>query len=98
MLRVIFRGIQKNGFKFVLNGLRNELKSPTTNYTKFIAVYIEKLRALPQGIFFQKKNKVSSKSYLVAVYDLNSSAITFDFAFFLVAAEAYASRNGLCGL
>ena len=40
-----------------------------------------------------------NKSYIdadevLAVYDLNSQPITFDFAYFLVGAEVFAKQNG----
>ena len=88
------KAIREKGFNWFWNGLKKEFRSPTKNYTKFIAVRMEKFRALVRAKLRKRNNNAIVEGRLIAIYDLNNSAITFDFAFFLAAAEAFAKRNG----
>jgi hypothetical protein len=81
--------IKKKGFKWFLKRVEYELMSPKFMITKFIVKKIEYLRSA-----FGKYIKVNtlerlSDDIIYVVYDLNYTAITFDFAHFLAAADSY---------
>jgi len=81
------------GIRWVAKRIKKELTTPTTNPTTHLSEAAERMRNLlkPRANI---ANKIHPDNILVTIYDLNSSPATFDFAYFLALAEAFANSNG----
>ena len=90
---LLVRKINDRGLSWMLDRIRQELRSPRHPVAKLIAVFIESLRVLIRQ-FDVPSNMDKLGKHLLVVYDLNSSAVTFDFAYFLAWAETFARDNG----
>lgn len=93
MLRIAQK-IIRNGPAWALKRARSELRNPSFRAMKrfLYVLHTIKQRTMPNPRGGEAGNH---KRQLVAVYDLNSNPITFDFAWFLVGAEMFARRNGM---
>lgn len=91
----IISKVRTLGFKWFINRIRIEFKTPRLKATKPIIFFIHSVVSFFSKLIFSSKNKsyIDADEVLV-VYDLNSQPITFDFAYFLVGAEVFAKQNG----
>jgi len=85
--------IHRNGFLWLYKRIKSELLSPRFSATKYAVKRIEYLRRLFSSKKIATQISTVSTDTLLAVYDLNSSPITFDFAHFLAAADSYGKTH-----
>ena len=91
----IISKVRTLGFKWFINRIRIEFKTPRLKATKPIIFFIHSVLSFFSKLIFSSKNKsYIDADEVLAVYDLNSQPITFDFAYFLVGAEVFAKQNG----
>ena len=82
-------------FKWLINRIRIEFKTPRLKTTKPIIFFIHSVVSFFSKLTISSKNKsYIDADEVLAIYDLNSQPITFDFAYFLVGAEVFAKQNG----
>ena len=91
---IILVKIYRNGFNWLYRRVKFELVSPSFPLTKYLVKRIEYLRALFRSKKILTQTNIVSSDTLLAVYDLNFESITFDFAFFLAAAETFGKTHG----
>ena len=84
----------RNGFKWLYGRLKFELVSPTFPLTKYLVKRIKYMRQLFKSKKILTQTNIVPSDTLLAVYDLNFESITFDFAFFLAAAETFGKTHG----
>ncbi len=58
----------------------------------FIKLLMNAIHAIKKQ-FFRLITRQESNNYLIAIYDLSSSSVTFDFSFFLASAESFALKH-----
>ena len=87
----IFRKIYNKGPLWTFLRIRQEYRQPSFRSVLDAMVAFKKANRRLKAIFFEEKKSVTN--YVTAVYDLNASPITYDFAFFLAAAELFALKN-----
>lgn len=92
-LRLVPNKIKKNGFKWILKRAKYESLNPQFMVTRYLVKRLDPLRQLFKWPYSSRKSDVLNDTLMV-VYDLNVESITFDFTFFLAAAETYAKQNG----
>ena len=90
---LLARKISDRGLGWVLDRLKQELRSPRYSVMKSIAARIESFRVLIRRLT-QTSHVDNDSDHLLVVYDLNNSPITFDFAYFLADAETFARTKG----
>jgi hypothetical protein len=91
-LKGFFHKTLEKGLLWSLWRVRNELRRPSSNATRRLMTSI---KIAKRWIFsFSSKGNESDDDYLTAVYDLNAYPTTFDFVYFLVAAELFANKHG----
>jgi hypothetical protein len=93
-LNSVVKKIQKKGFAWLYARIKREIVSPTFDITRYMSGQIESLRKLYQRNNDAPQNKIVPQDTLLAVYDLNVVPATFDFAFFLAAAETFGKSHG----
>ena len=93
-LNSLAQKIQKKGFGWLYERIKYELVRPNFAITRYILGLIESLRKLYQRNNDASPNKMVPEDTLIAVYDLNVVPMTFDFAFFLAAAETFGKSHG----
>ena len=71
--------------------IKQEFRQPSFISVLDAMVAFKKTNRRLKTIFFQEKKDVND--YITAVYDLNVAPITYDFAYFLAAAELFALKN-----
>ncbi len=86
--------IYRNGFKWLYRRVKHELVFSSFPVMKYLLKRIEYLRRLFRSNREPTQISLVSADTMVAVYDLNSEPLTFDFADFLAAAESYAKTHG----
>jgi hypothetical protein len=91
MLISIFRKIYNKGALWTFLRIRHELRQPSFRFVMNTMVAFKKTNRRLKAIFF--KEKKGATDYVTAVYDLNVSPITYDFAHFLAAADLFAFNN-----
>jgi hypothetical protein len=87
----IFSKIYNKGPLWTFLRIGQEFRQPTFRSVQDAMVAFKKAKRRLKGIFF--KEKKGATDYVTAVYDLNVNAITYDFAFFLAAAELFTLKN-----
>jgi hypothetical protein len=87
----IFRKTCNKGPQWTFLRIRQEFRQPSFRSVLDAIVAFKKTNRKLRGIFFKEKKSVAD--YVTAVYDLNASPITYDFAYFLAAAELFALKN-----
>ena len=90
-LITIFRKIYNKGPLWTFLRIRQEYRQTSFRSVLDSMVAFKKANRRLKAIFFKEKKGVTD--YITAVYDLNASPITYDFAFFLAAAELFALKN-----
>lgn len=86
--------IRHHGFGWFLKRIQTEFRSPTFSATKPVAAALEAFRRLMRRSGRAVSPTEVTTDHLIAIYDLNVSSITFDFAYFLVCAEVFAKTHG----
>jgi hypothetical protein len=86
-----FRKIYNKGPLWTFLRIRQELHQPSFIPMLNAMVAFKKTNRRLKTIFFQKKK--DDNDYVTAVYDLDVAPITYDFAYFLAAAELFALKN-----
>jgi hypothetical protein len=86
-----FEKVLKKGPLWTLSRIAKEYSRPSFRYTKWVMNMIKKVER-GGATFFQAKAK-GDTGYLTAVYDLDVNPLTFDFVYFLVAAELFSKRK-----
>lgn len=94
----IFKKFIKNGPLWLLKRLKREFISPTFTIFKSINRFINffYIKSFSLKKFFTPSNDISftdNSDVLHAIFDLSNNPITFDFAYFVAAAEAYANSK-----
>lgn len=84
--------IFEKGLTWAVWRVKNEFKSPSFRIAKHILTAVRKSKRWVGTLFH--KNESHDQDYVTAIYDLNSNAITFDFAYFLMGAELFSRKNG----
>jgi hypothetical protein len=87
----ICRKIFSKGPLWAFLRIRQELRQPSFRSVVDAMVALKKTNRRLKAIFFNEKEE--DTDYVTAVYDLNVYPITFDFAYFLAAAELFALKN-----
>jgi len=87
----IIRKIIENGFYW---SFLRVLRRFTKPHNRPIKIIMDLIYALKKHFISLKSSKKDEKGFLVAVYDLSSNSVSFDFAFFLAAAESFAIKQG----
>jgi hypothetical protein len=87
----IFRKTYNKGPLWALMRIRQEFRQPSYRALLDAMVAFKKSNQRLKAIFFKERKDVTD--YVTAVYDLNVTPITYDFAFFLAAAEVFALKN-----
>jgi hypothetical protein len=87
----ICRKIYNKGALWTFLRIRQEFRQPSFRSVLDAMVALKKTNRRLKAIFF--KEKKDAADYITAVYDLNISPITYDFAYFLAAAELFALKN-----
>jgi hypothetical protein len=87
----IFRKIYNKGPRWAFFRIRQEFRQPSFRSVMDAMIAFKKTNRRLKAIFFNEKQCVAD--YVTAVYDLNASPITYDFAYFLAAAELFALKN-----
>ena len=93
-LNSVVKKIQKKGFGWLYARIKKEFVSPNFDITRYMSGRIESLRKLYQRNNDAPQNKIVPEDTLLAVYDLNVVPATFDFAYFLAAAETFGKSHG----
>ena len=88
----IIAKIFKKGPVWAVWRARREFTTPSFRATKHLLATVKKSKRWVGGGFFE--NESHDQDYVTAIYDLNSNAITFDFAHFLMGAELFSRKNG----
>jgi len=93
---LLARKINDRGLGWMLDRIRQELRSPGYPVLIAVAACIESLRVMIRRLTVPcaMGNVGYLGDHLLVVYDLNSSPVTFDFAYFLAWAETFAWDNG----
>ena len=90
---IVLKKIKKRGFTWFVYRMKQELRSPSNSFSKFIALALEAIR-----VKFRIKKRYNhvddSSDYLLAFYDLNDKPVTYDFAFFLAWADTFTKIKG----
>ncbi|MBF0613995.1 MAG: hypothetical protein HQL92_02450 [Magnetococcales bacterium] len=86
--------IREKGIVWTIKRIRIELQSPTFRFTEKILISLSWIKRLVDTRKDGNKLLSSNPDHMLVVYDLNINPITFDFAFFLVAAETFANSHG----
>jgi hypothetical protein len=71
--------------------IRQEFRQPSFRFVRDIMVAFKKINRRLNAILC--KEKIDATDYVTAVYDLSANPVTFDFAYFLAAAELFALNN-----
>ena len=87
----IIRKIIKNGFYWSFLRVLRRFTKPHNRPIKIIMDAIYSLKKHLTSFLSSQKNE---KGCFVAAYDLSSNSVSFDFAFFLAAAESFAIKQG----
>jgi hypothetical protein len=87
----IFRKIYNKGALWTFLRVRREFRQPSFRSVLDAMVAFKKINRRLKAILF--KEKEGAADYVTAVYDLNVNPITYDFAYFLAAAELFALKN-----
>jgi hypothetical protein len=90
LLISIFGKIYNNGPLWAFLRIRQEFRQPSFRFVADTIVAFKKINRTLKAILFKEE---SGAEYITAVYDLASSPITYDFAYFLAAAELFALKN-----
>jgi hypothetical protein len=90
-LITFFRKIYNKGGLWTFLRVRQEFRQPSFRSVLDAMVAFKKANRRMKAIFFKEKKGITD--YVTAVYDLNANPITYDFAFFLAAAELFALKN-----
>jgi hypothetical protein len=90
--KLLFQKIYTKGLFWVFLRLKREVKTPSFKTTKYLMKAFKTAQRWICGLFY--KDKRVNEDYVTALWDLNEDPMTFDFAFFLVAAELFAYKNG----
>jgi hypothetical protein len=86
---MILKKIQKNGLHWLYKRLKFELVSPKFYLSIKFVKLLEVFRKLLNNNLNTLKDNFVSDNTLIAVYDLNTNPITYDFSFFLAEAETF---------
>ena len=84
--------IFEKGPAWAVRRVKDEFKSPSFRNTKHVLTAVRKSKRWVGTLFH--KDESHDQDYVTAIFDLNSNAITFDFAYFLVGAELFSRKNG----
>jgi hypothetical protein len=87
----IFSKIYNKGALWTFFRIKQEFRQPSFRSMLNAMVAVKKTNRRLKTIFYKVKNE--DTDYVTAVYDLNVNPITYDFAFFLAAAEQFALKN-----
>ena len=94
MLNTFVKKIQQQGIGWLFRKIKSELVSPTYAITIYMVEMRESFKKLYQRNNEASRNNMVPDDTLIAVYDLNNSSITYDFAMFLAAAETFGKSHG----
>ena len=86
--------IKRNGMGWLKERTKAELINPRFVISKIAIRSLEHFRRLFRERSVRTLESIESEDTLLVIYDLNFSPITFDFAFFLAAAESYGKLHG----
>jgi hypothetical protein len=87
----IFRKTCNKGPQWFFLRIRQEFRQPSFRSVLDVIVAFKKINRRLKAIFF--KEKKDATDYVTAIYDLNANPVTYDFAYFLAAAELFALNN-----
>ena len=87
----IVRKIIKNGVYWSFLRVIRRLKKP---HNRSIKLFMDSIYSIKNKIIQLSASQVNENKNFVAVYDLSSNSISYDFAFFLAAAESYSIKKG----
>ena len=87
----VFRKIYNQGPLWAFLRIRKEFRQPSFRFVADSIIAFKKINRRLKAILF--KEKEGTADYVTAVYDLTASPITYDFAYFLAAAELFARKN-----
>jgi hypothetical protein len=87
----IFRKICNKGPLWFFFRIRQEFRQPYFRIVADTIVAFKKINRRLKAILFKEKEGASD--YVTAVYDLTACPITYDFGYFLAAAELFALKN-----
>jgi hypothetical protein len=87
----IFSKIYNKGPLWAFLRIRQEYRQPSFRFVADAIVAFKKINRRLKAILFKEKD--GTADYVTAVYDLTASPITYDFAYFLAAAELFALKN-----
>lgn len=82
--------IKKKDFIWSIKVIIREWQKPNHPLTKNLVVAIKSLLKMPYDFIYSRK-----KNGIVAVYDLNLNPATFDFAYFICAAQSFSKTHGV---
>jgi hypothetical protein len=91
----IFKKIYNEGIFWAFWRVRQEFRQPSFRSTIKTMLAFKRINRRLKTIFLKEKKEFAD--YVTAVYDLNVYPITYDFAYFLAAAELFALENKKCG-
>jgi hypothetical protein len=86
----ILKKIIDNGMVWFFERSISEFKTPTFDFTKKLMRSFFKIKNI---ITIKNINGQALSEELVAVYDLRTESVTYDFAFFIASAEAFMIKN-----
>lgn len=87
----IVRKIIKNGVYWSFLRVIRRLKKP---HNRSIKLFMDSIYSIKNKFIQLSASQVHENKNFVAVYDLSSNSISYDFAFFLAAAESYSIKKG----
>tara|TARA_B110000014_G_C20104722_1_gene580666 strand:- start:157 stop:1320 length:1164 start_codon:yes stop_codon:yes gene_type:complete len=94
ILNSLLQKIRLKGIGWLFKKIKSELVSPTFAITRYMVRMRELFKKLYQRNNEASRNNMVPDDTLIAVYDLNNSSITYDFAMFLAAAETFGKTHG----
>ena len=86
--------VYRKGFGWLYRRVKLEILRPKFPVLKYLVKRLEYLRRSFRSKKIVTPTNMVSSDTMVAVYDLSSEPVTFDFADFLAAAESYAKTHG----